>query len=90
MPRRPVTFKFSEEDEVLLEAVRRHSLAASAADAVRIALREYADAHDLLPGVRDALEASRKANEQQEKAAAEHRERVNRELKELVDQASKP
>lgn len=85
-----MSFKLSEEDEILLETVKSHAVAASTTDAIRIALREYAERRGLMPGVRRAVAATRAFEDDQRRSADEIRAAAKRELQELVDQASKP
>jgi hypothetical protein len=61
MPRKLVAYKFSPEDLALIETVKTHSLASSNSEAIRVALRAYAERHGLIEKVRKMRETESEA-----------------------------
>jgi hypothetical protein len=61
MPRKLVAYKFTPEDLALIQAVRVHSLATSNSEAVRIALRAYAERNGLIDKVRATFSRSQRS-----------------------------
>lgn len=60
MPRKLTTFKFSPEDLALIDLVQKHGLIGTRSEAVRHALRSYAERHGLMDKARAKVAKQRK------------------------------